>query len=100
MMLDIIKNLLLKIIDDIDQGNSNMTAEECHEKIDTLNRVTNKNEKFSKYQACNYLGISTATFDNYVSEGKIPKGLKQPGFKELFWLKRDLDEIKEKLQKK
>lgn len=53
MMLDIIKNLLLKIIDDIDQGNSNMTAEECHEIIDTLNRVTNKNEKFSKYQACN-----------------------------------------------
>lgn len=93
MMLDIIKNLLLKIIDDIDQGNSNMT-------IDTLNRVTNKNEKFSKYQACNYLGISRATFDNYVCEGKIPKGLKQPGFKELFWLKRDLDEIKEKLQKK
>lgn len=36
MMLDIIKNLLLKIIDDIDQGNSNMTAEECHEIIDTL----------------------------------------------------------------
>ena len=91
MMLDIIKNLLLKIIDDIDQGNSNMTAED---------RVTNKNEKFSKYQACNYLGISRATFDNYVCEGKIPKGLKQPGFKELFWLKRDLDEIKEKLQKK
>lgn len=28
MMLDIIKNLLLKIIDDIDQGNSNMTAED------------------------------------------------------------------------
>lgn len=45
-------------------------------------------------------GISRATFDNYVREGKIPKGLKQPGFKELFWLKRDLDEIKEKLQKK
>lgn len=69
MMLDIIKNLLLKIIDDIDQ-------------------------------ACNYLGISRATFDNYVREGKIPKGLKQPGFRELFWLKRDLDEIKERLQKK
>jgi hypothetical protein len=26
--------------------------------------------------------------------------LKQPGFRELFWLKRDLDEIKERLQKK
>ena len=99
MMLDIIKNLLLKIIDDIDQGNSNMTAEECHEIIDTLNRVTNKNEKFSEYQACNYLGISRATFDNYVREGKIPKGLKQPGFKEIFFYKRDLDKCKENLKK-
>lgn len=54
MMLDIIKNLLLKIIDDIDQGNSNMTAEECHEIIDTLNRVTNKNEKFRRIETTRF----------------------------------------------
>lgn len=36
----------------------------------------------SKIQACDYLGVSRATFDNYVKNGWIPKGYKQDGFKE------------------
>ena len=34
---------------------------------------------------------SRATFDNYVKNGWIPKGYKQDGFKELSWMKSDLD---------
>ena len=30
----------------------------------------------------------------YVADGKIPKGRKQQGFKEIFWLKSDLDKFK------
>lgn len=45
----------------------------------------------SKIQACDYLGVSRATFDNYVKNGWIPKGYKQDGFKELSWMKSDLD---------
>ena len=45
----------------------------------------------SKIQACDYLGVSRATFDNYVRDGFIPKGIKQEGFKELYWPKIDLD---------
>lgn len=45
----------------------------------------------SKVQACDYLGVSRATFDNYVRDGFIPKGIKQEGFKELSWQKSDLD---------
>ena len=44
-----------------------------------------------KIQACDYLGVSRATFDNYVKNGWIPKGYKQDGFKELSWMKSDLD---------
>ena len=40
--------------------------------------------------------MSRATFDKYVSKGKIPKGRKQQGFKELFYFKKDLDKIKNK----
>lgn len=69
-MMQLIKKLLLKIINDIDAGNSNL------------------NEKLSKYQACKYLNVSRATFDNYVRDKKIPKGRKQQGFKELFWYKK------------
>lgn len=35
--------------------------------------------------------VSRATFDNYVRDGFIPKGIKQEGFKELSWNKADLD---------
>lgn len=89
-MLSIIKELLLKIINDIDTGNLNLSAKECEEVIDYLSFISNKNEKLSKY-----LNISRATFDNYVRAGKIPKGRKQQGFKELFFYKKDLDKFKE-----
>lgn len=92
-MIKIIKNLLIKIINDIDSGNSNLTEDECTEVIEYLTWITNKNEKLSKYQACKYLKISRATFDNYVRDGKLPKGKKQQGFKELYWIKKDLDKF-------
>lgn len=92
-MIKIIRTLLAKIIDDIDTGNSNLTPEECEEIIDYLSSIINKNEKLSKYQACKYLKISRATFDNYVRAKKLPVGRKQRGFKELYWYKKDLDKF-------
>lgn len=89
-MLKIIREILLKIVNDIDTGNSNLSPEECEEVIEYLSGITNKNEKLSKYQACKYLKVSRATFDNYVKAKKIPNGRKQIGFKELFWYKKDL----------
>ena len=93
-MLSIIKELLLKIINDIDTGNSNLSAKECEEVIDYLSFISNKNEKLSKYQACKYLNISRATFDNYVRAGIIPKGKKEIGFNELSWSLKDFDGVK------
>lgn len=63
-MLKIIREILLKIVNDIDTGNSNLSPEECEEVIEYLSGITNKNEKLSKYQACKYLKVSRATFDN------------------------------------
>lgn len=53
----------------------------------------NSQRWMSKESACAYLQISRATFDNLVREGRIPKGKKQIGFKELGWKKSDLDII-------
>lgn len=54
-------------------------------------------EKLSKYQACKLVNCSRATFDNLVRDGKIPKGKKQIGFKELYWNKSEiLEAIKNK----
>lgn len=55
--------------------------------------VTDKEKRLSKYAACEYLNVSRATFDNYVREGKLPRGKHEAGFKELSWDKKTLDEF-------
>ena len=84
-MLNIIRKLLSDIVDNIDAGNSNMTEQEQLQAIEFLNNLMVKDKRLSKYQAYNYLGVSRATFDNYVRAGLIPKGVHQQGFKELSW---------------
>ena len=93
-MLKLIKELLLKVIDSIDAGNSNITEEEAIELIKVIQSYTDRDKKLSKYQACQYLNISRASFDNYVKAGILPKGKKEAGFKELFYTKKDLDAFK------
>ena len=92
--LKLTKELLLEIVNSIDENSSYINQEQYEELLSTVNFMTQENVKYSKYQAINYLNISRATFDNYVADGKIPKGRKQQGFKEIFWLKSDLDKFK------
>lgn len=92
-MLKTIRELLLRIINNIDTGNSNISEDESIELIELLRRFTDKERRMSKYAACKYLNVSRATFDNYVREGKLPKGKHEIGFKELSWHKKDLDEF-------
>ena len=92
-MIKVIRSLLQNCIDRIDTGNSNLSADEEIKIIELLKKYTNKNRKLSKYQACEYLNMSRATFDKYVREGKIPKGKKEAGFKELFWKESELREL-------
>ena len=89
-MIGLIKSLLQNCIDRIDAGNSNLNANEEIEVIELLKKYTDKDRKFSKYQACEYLNMSRATFDNYVRNGKIPRGKKEVGFRELFWKESEL----------
>ena len=92
-MLKVIKSLLGRIINDIDCGNSNITEDEAMEIIKVIKSYTDKTQRLSKYQACQKLNVSRATFDNLVREGIIPRGEKVIGFKELFWEEKVLDKI-------
>ena len=85
-MLKVIRNLLLKIVDNIDAGNSNITEEEAVKIVDSLKRFTDKEKRLSKYAACEHLNISRATFDNYVREGN---GIEQKIVESaiVFWFK-------------
>jgi predicted DNA-binding transcriptional regulator AlpA len=96
-MLKLIRKYLVKIIDDIDAGNSNLDEQETIKLLQVVKDLTTKEERLSKYAACQYLNISRANFDNKVREGLLPKGKHDIGFKELSWSKKDLDTYKNKL---
>ena len=78
-MLKVIKELLLKIIDSIDAGNSNITEQEAFEIIDIIKRYTDTTQYYNRTQAAKYLNCSVQSFDLYRKEGKIPEGIKQVG---------------------
>lgn len=95
-MITILKKYLLKIVDDIDAGNSNISEEDTIKLCEVLKEYTKKDVRMSKYKAYTYLNVSRATFDNYVAQGLLPKGIKEAGYKELSWYKKDLDVFIEK----
>lgn len=88
MLMKILKNLLQEKINDIDSGNSNISETEQLELIKTLQKLSFS--RLSKLQAADYIGVSRATFDNYIKKGLLPKGKRTRGWKELFWNKSDL----------
>ena len=88
-MLQLIKTILKQFIQDIDSGNSNINEAEQEEILDLLEKINHR--EMSKIESANYIGVSRATFDNYIVKGLIPKGHKRQGFKELSWFKKDLD---------
>lgn len=98
-MLQTVKKALQLIIDNIDSGNSTLNEEECITIIDTIKRLSQKERLISKYQAYTYLNISRATFDRLVQEGRLPKGKKIVGFKELFWDERKIKDYLKKERK-
>lgn len=89
-IMSILRKLLVGMVDDLDCGNTNLDDEEMTKVVGFLKEYSRKDEPLSKYQAYTYLNISRAKFDNLVREGRLPKGQKVPGFKELRWYKRDL----------
>lgn len=91
MAAELVKRLLLRIVSDMDSGSSTLTEEEEAQVIRALRRYTRKDVRLSKAQCCERLGVSRATFDRMVRDGRMPKGRKTAGFKELSWSRGDLD---------
>ena len=99
-LIKAVRDSLVNIVNDIDTGNSNLSDEQCIAVLQGLGALSRKDIPMSKYQAYQYLGISRATFDNYVRERKIPRGKKVQGFKELQWYQKDLDKFIEEYRTK
>ena len=87
--MDVIKRtvskLLRQIADKIDGGTCELDEEQAMNIMATLGH-----EPLSKDAACSYLNISRSKFDSLVADGKLPKGKKRRGFKELVFYKDEL----------
>lgn len=81
--------LLREVADKIDAGNSELSESEAMDIMSVL-----CHESLSKAQACHYLNLRRAQFDNKVREGELPRGKKVTGFTELRWYKDELDRCK------
>lgn len=90
--MDVIKKtvskLLRQIADKIDGGTCEIDEEQALHIMSTI-----AHEPMSKDTACLYLNISRSKFDSLVADGKLPKGKKRRGFKELVWFKDELSDI-------
>ena len=91
-MINLIKESLKQILDNIDTGNSNISEENQEELLNILERINSK--ELTKSESANYIGVSVSTFDNYIRKGLIPKGRKKQNTKTLLWNKSDLNKFK------
>ena len=66
-------------------GNTNMSEDEA---IDLISLFSHR--RMSKDEACTYLNLSRSRFDDLVRDGKIPRGKKTRGWKELAWYEDEL----------
>lgn len=90
-MNKIIANLLRKCASDLENGTSHLSSQGCYKALNTINLLMNGDEEMSKKEASEYIGVSRATFENYVRDNIIPEGKHHEGTKALFWFKSDLD---------
>lgn len=79
IILKCLSSLLRELAERIDAGNSNLNEEEAVELLEVVRHYSDR-------------------FDAYVKDGKLPKGKKRIGFKELAWTKKELDKYVHKLK--
>lgn len=83
-----ISKTLREIADKIDSDTCELTEEQDMHIMSSIGH-----EAISKDSACSYLNISRSKFDSLVADGKLPKGKKRRGFKELVWFKDELSDV-------
>lgn len=90
MIKEFLKRQIVKALketaDKIEAGNCELSESEAMDIMSVLSH-----QVISKEDACIYMNMSRSKFDDLVREGKLPKGRKRRGFKELVFYKDELD---------
>lgn len=93
-MLEIIRKGLYQVLEDIDAGNSSMSEEEMEKVVEFLGMINDRTHLLNRTEAAEYMHMSQRTFDRYVHDGMIPKGMHHRGDKQLTWRKSELDNVR------
>lgn len=80
-----IVKLLRETADKIDAGTCELSEQEA---VEIMSAISHR--VLSKEQACEFLTLQRSRFDDLVREGRIPRGRKRRGFKELIWYEDEL----------
>lgn len=96
MKKDVIKILVKELRNAADKLEKKTCVIDMSTAEDIINMLAHV--PLSKEEACDFLNVSRATFDNYVGLGKLPKGRKIKGKKELVWYKDELQECIDSLK--
>lgn len=91
LIKSVISKLLRRLADKVDSDTCELNEQQAMEIMSVIGHNV-----LSKDEACSYLNLSRSRFDTLVLEGKIPRGKKRRGFKELFWYEDELLKIKNK----
>ena len=90
MIKEFLKRQIVKALKEtankIEAGNCELSESEAMDIMSVLSH-----QVMSKEDACIYMNMSRSKFDDLVREGKLPKGRKRRGFKELVFYKDELD---------
>lgn len=89
-MQETLKKLFVKLLREtankIESNNCELSDQEMTDIMGIMSHRV-----LSKEQACSYLNLSRSRFDDLVREGRVPKGKKRRGFKELIWFEDELN---------
>lgn len=86
-VMNVIKEQLYRIINDIDAGNSNLTEEEALSAMKMLQKFLRKDKPMSKVESYKYLGIRRSKFDSLIRDNLLPRGRNKLGSKSCFGLR-------------
>ena len=93
-MVEKLKRLLVsqlrEVADKIDAGTCELSESEA---MDIMSVLSHK--AMSKEDACIHMNLSRSRFDDLVRGGRLPRGRKRRGFKELVWYQDELDSYKQ-----
>ena len=94
-MLKVIREQIVRILDDIDTGNTNITPEQTIQLAEFLSEMNTAKDKYNRTKAAKYLNCSVQSLDLYRKDGTLEEGKKEAGGV-IQWTKKQLDDCIER----